>query len=123
MNQRLIHPSLMANLYRFFNSTCAIQNPTVTAGDYGETEPASWSNQETNIDCVISRIKGGSEGNEVRREDKTIVLHPYGIILDGVFTITEKDRILSDSVAYDVLSVDYDSKSTYTSLICERIVW
>ena len=123
MIQRLIHPSLMTSLYRFFNSTCAIQNPTVTAGDYGETEPESWTSSETDIDCVISRIDNSSDGNEVRREDKTVVLHPYGIILDGVFTITEKDRILSDSVAYDVLSVDFDSKSTYTSLICERIVW
>ncbi len=123
MTQRMIHPGLMTNLFRFFNSKCAIQNPTVTAGDYGETEPASWASSETDIDCVISRIKGGSEGNEVRRKDKTIVLAPYGIVLDGVFTVTEKDRILSDSVAYDILSVDYDSKSTYTSLICERIKW
>ena len=123
MTKRMIHPGLMANLFRFFNSKCAIQNPTVTAGVYGETEPASWTSSETDIDCVISRIKGGSQGNEVRRSDKTVVLAPYGIVLDGVFTVTEKDRILSDSVAYDVLSVDYDSKSTMTSLICERIVW
>lgn len=121
MTQRLIHPKLMSSLVRFFNSKCAIQNPTITAGDYGNTEPSTWANQDIDIDCVISRIKGGSQGNEVRRKDKTIVLHPYGIILDGVFTATEKDRILSDNVAYDILSVDYDSKSTITSLICERI--
>ncbi len=121
MNQRLIHPKLMTNLFRFFNSVCAIQNPTIAAGDYGNTEPSTWANQDIDIDCVISRIDSGSEGNEVRRSDKTIVLHPYGIILDGVFTVTEKDRILSDSIAYDILSVDFDSKSTYTKLICERI--
>lgn len=121
MNQRLIHPDLMTNLYRFFNSTCAIQNPTIVAGDLGNSDPSSWASSETDIDCVISRIKGGSDGNEIRRKDKTIVLHPYGIILDGVFTVTEKDRILSDSVAYDILTYDYDSKSTYTSLVCELI--
>ena len=120
MIQRLIHPDLTTSLFRFFNSTCAIQNPTIPTD--GETEPSSWTSQDTDIDCVISRIKGGSAGNEIRRKDKTIVLHPYGIILDGVFTVTEKDRILSDSIAYDILSIDYDSKSTYTSLICERII-
>ena len=122
MNQRLIHPNLMNSLFRFFNSKCAIQNPTIVAGDLGNSDPTSWSSSETGIDCVISRIKGGSAGNELRRKDKTIVLHPYGIILDGVFTVTEKDRILSDSVAYDILSVDFDSKSTMTSLICELII-
>ena len=123
MTKRMIHPGLMANLFRFFNSKCAIQNPTVTAGNYGNTKPSTWTNQDIDIDCVISRIDSGTEGNEVRRKDKTIVLHPYGIILGGVFTVTEKDRILSDSIAYDILSVDYDSKSTMTSLICERIKW
>ncbi len=123
MNQRLIHPKLMPSLFRFFNSVCAIQNPTITAGDYGNTEPSTWANQDIDIDCVISRISNSSDGNEIRREDKTVVLAPYGIVLDGVFTVTEKDRILSDNVAYDILSVDYDSKSTMTSLICERIKW
>lgn len=123
MNQRLIHPDLMTSLYRFFNSTCAIQSGTITAGDYGNSDVgAPWTSTSTDVDCVISRIKGGSEGNEIRRKDKTIVLHPYGIILDGVFTVVEYNRILSDSVAYDVLSVDYDSKSTMTSLVCELIV-
>lgn len=122
MNQRLIHPDLMTNLYRFFNSTCDIQTPTIVAGDYGNSDPSSWISTSTNVDCVISRIKKGSQGNEVRRSDKTIVLHPYGIILDGLFTVTEKDRILSDGTAYDILSVDYDSKDTYTSLICELII-
>lgn len=121
MNQRLIHPGLMSSLFRFFNSKCAIQNPTIAAGDLGNSDPSSWASSETDIDCVISRIKGGSDGNEVRRKDKTIVLHPYGIILDGVFAVTEKDRILSDSVAYDILTYDYDSKSTMTSLVCELI--
>ena len=121
MNQRLIHPDLMTSLYRFFNSTCAIQTPTIVAGDLGNSDPSSWTSTDTDIDCVISRISNSSEGNEVRRKDKTIVLHPYGIILDGVFTVTEQDRILSDSVAYDILTIDYDSKSTYTSLVCEII--
>lgn len=121
MNQRLIHPRLMTSLYRFFNSKCAIQNPTIVPGALGNSDPSSWASSETDIDCVISRISNSSEGNEVRRKDKTIVLHPYGIILDGVFTVTEKDRILSDSVAYDVLTVDFDSKSTMTSLVCELI--
>jgi hypothetical protein len=121
MIQRLIHPGLMTSLFRFFNSKCAIQNPTIVSGDLGNSDPSSWASSETDIDCVISRISNSSEGNEVRRKDKTIVLHPYGIILDGVFTVTEKDRILSDSVAYDILTVDYDSKSTMTSLVCELI--
>lgn len=121
MNQRLIHPKLMSSLFRFFNSKCAIQNPTIVAGDLGNSDPTSWASSETDIDCVISRISNSSEGNEVRRKDKTIALHPYGIILKGVFTVTEKDRILSDSVAYDILTVDYDSKSTMTSLVCELI--
>jgi len=120
MIQRMIHPGLMPNLIRFFNSICAIQNPTIPTD--GESDPSAWTNQDIDINCVISRIKGGSAGNEVRREDKTVVLHTYGIILDGIFTVTEKDRILSDSDAYDILSVDFDSKSTYTSLICERII-
>ncbi len=121
MNQRLIHPGLMTSLFRFFNAKCAIQNPTIIPGELGNSDPSSWASSETDIDCVISRISNSSEGNEVRRKDKTIVLHPYGIILDGVFTVTEKDRILSDSVAYDILTVDYDSKSTMTSLVCELI--
>lgn len=121
MNQRLIHPRLMTSLFRFFNSKCAIQNPTIVPGSLRTSDPTSWTSSETDIDCVISRISNSSEGNEVRRKDKTIVLHPYGIILDGVFTVTEKDRILSDSVAYDILTVDYDSKNTMTSLVCERI--
>lgn len=121
MEQRLIHPKLMSGLYRFFNSVCAIQNPTIVAGDLGNSDPSSWASSDTDIDCVISRIKGGSDGNEIRRKDKTIVLHPYAIILKGVYTVTEKDRILSDSVAYDILTYDYDSKSNMTSLICELI--
>lgn len=121
MNKYLIHADLMANLFRFFNSTCDIQTPTVDGGDYGGSDPTSWTNVTTDIDCVISRISNSSEGNEIRRKDKTIVLHPYGIILDGVFTIDETNRIVSNSLNYDVLSVNYDSKNTYTSLICEII--
>ena len=123
MNQRLIHPDLMNSLYRFFNSTCSIQEPTLVPGDYGETENFTWADSETGIDCVISRIKQGANGYEIRREDKTVVLHPYGIILKGVYTLTENSRIVSDSQAYDIIAKDYDSKSNMTSLICEQIEW
>lgn len=123
MNQRLIHPDLMTNLYRFFNSTCSIQVPTLVPGDVGETNDKTWADVTTDIDCVISRIKQGSSGYEIRREDKTVVLHPYGIILKGVYTLTEDNRIVSNSQAYDILAKDYDSKSNMTSLICEQIEW
>jgi len=123
MNQRLIHPDLMTSLYRFFNSTCDIQEPTLVPGEYGETQDKTWISTETDIDCVISRIKQGANGYEIRREDKTIVLHPYGIVLKGIYTITENNRILSGSDTYDIIAKDYDSKSSMTSLICERIEW
>ena len=121
MNKFLIHPNLMSSLFRFFNSTCDIQEPTYPTD--GETEPSGWTSVESDVNCVISRIKGGSDGNEIRRSDKTVVLHPYGIVLDGVYSVTESNSILSSGNRYDILSVDYDSKGNMTSLICERIKW
>ncbi len=121
MNQRLIHPDLIASLYRFFNSTCSIQSPTIVAGPYGNTDPSSWTTTDEDVKCDISRISNSSEGNEVRRKDMTIVLHPYAIVLQGVYTVSESYRIVSAGVNYDVMSVNYDSKSNYTSLICELL--
>lgn len=122
MNKYLIHPDLMTNMKGFLAQTCSIQEFTLNDPDTtGETEDKTWTDIYTGIDCKISRFTHGK--NEVRRPDKTVVLHPYSIVLDGVYTVGEGNRIASDGSYYDILSVDYDSHNTFTSLVCERIKW
>ncbi len=121
MNKRLIHPDLMSSLTYVLDQTCSIQSFANDAGTIGETEDKTWSDVTTDISCKIARFTHGK--NEIRREDKTVVLHPYSIVLDGIYSITEGNRIASEGSYYNILSVDYDSHNTFTSLVCERVKW
>ena len=122
MNKSLIHSDLMASLTYVLAQTCSIQNYSLNDPDsVGETEDKTWADVTTGISCKISRLSHGK--NEIRRPDKTIVLHPYAIVLDGVYSVTEDNRISSGGNYYDILSVDFDSHNTFTSLVCERVVW
>jgi len=124
MNNNLIHPQLMENLVGFFPHICDIETATYSADGVGDVSEdlKSWASLEADVQCKISAWNSQREGNEMRRSDSTIVLHPYVVMLQGLYTtISERDRVVSDSINYDILSIDVDSESTMTRLVCERL--
>jgi len=121
MDKRLIHPDLMNDLEDyFFTKDCTIQTPTIASS--GETEPSGWSNKLTELKGKKAEISALRSGDEIRRKDGTIVMHPWTVVLNSYQpTITEKDRLVINSVNYDILSVHFDSEDQITRLIVEVV--
>lgn len=123
MNKYLINPKMLDGLKSFFEEVCDIEEYEIPANDYGEVGESAkvWKTKLAEIDCDISDFNLQRTGHEVRRFDKTVVQHPYAIMLRGLYAVTEKDRVLANSKYYNIISVDYDSKDIMTRLICEIV--
>jgi hypothetical protein len=123
MKNTLVHPKLMNNLYRFFPKEGNVERGTIPENDLGDTveDVQEYSVLHEGVRCRISSFNTSREGDEIRRRDKTIVLHPYGIVLKGVYDCKESDRFTCEGKVYDILGVDPDSENSYTRLITEII--
>ena len=123
MRNSLIHPKLMDNLYRFFPDIGNVERGTLVPNEVGDTaeELTEFEVLHEDVKCRISAWSGERKGDEYRRPDKTVVLHPYQIVLKGVYDCKESDRFVHLDKTYDILSVDYDSENNYTRLITEII--
>ena len=121
MDKRLIHPDLMNDLEDyFFTEDCTIQTPNALTS--GETEPSGWTDKLTELKGKIAEISALRSGDKVMRKDGTIVMHPWVVVLSTYqATIVEKDRLVIDSVNYDILSVHFDSEDQITRLIVEVV--
>lgn len=121
MVKRFIHPKFVDSLAGFFPDTCVIQSSTEVLGDNHETGTyaKTWTDTLTDIRATI----GDSRGEEVRQKDKTYAISSHKICLQGDYAVTEKQRAVIDSINYDILSVDKDSRTQLTRLICRRIIW
>ena len=116
----MIHPDMMTKLTDFFPETCEIQSATVASS--GETEPSGWTDKLTGLKGRISEWNPSRKGDVMRREDGTIIMHPWHVVLQTYqSTITEKDRLVIGSTNYDILSVHFDSEDEMTRLIVEIV--
>ena len=115
----LIHPSLLARLWRFYPSTVTIQQYTAVQNTYGE-EVKTWANLAGHIDLDCSKAAAG--GREVKRPDGTIAVSPWRIAIAGIYaSITPKMHAVLGGVTFDILDVQHDSQSKTTYLDCEVV--
>lgn len=115
----LMHPSLLARMNHFYNSTVTIQEYTPAQNSYGE-EVKAWANLASHIDLQCSRAAAG--GREVKRPDGTIAISPWRIAISEYKpSIVPKMRAVLGSANYDILAVEHDSKGNTTSLDCEIV--
>ena len=122
MNKNMIHTDMIEAMEDFFPDTCVIQECAETLGDYGETGKKSkvWTDKITDIKAAI----GDSQfGTEQKQANKTYAISTHKILLNGEYNVIEKDRAVIDSVNYDILSVDKDSRLKTTRLVCEVVLW
>lgn len=115
----IMHPSLLARMDHFYNSTVTIQEYTAAQNTYGE-EVETWANVAGLIDMQCSRAAVG--GDEVKRPDGTIAISPWRIaISEYQASIVPKMRAVLGGANYDILAVHHDSKGNTTSLDCEIV--
>ena len=113
----IMHPSLLARMDHFYNSTVTIQEYTAVQNTYGE-EVKTWVNVALHVDLQCSRAAVG--GREVKRPDGTIAISPWRIAISGIHTsVVPKMRAVLGGANYDILVVQHDSKGNTTSLDCE----
>jgi len=116
----IMHPSLLARMDHFYNSTVTIQSYTAPQDSYGEESPKTWANIAGLVDMQCSRAAQG--GDEVKRPDGTIAVSPWRIaISEYQASIVPKMRAVLGGVNYDILAAYHDSKGNTTSLDCEIV--
>ena len=124
MNNTLIHPRLAANQKNFFTDAATIQEYTEAKDAHGQPIK-TWADKLVTGEILvdIDATIGMSSGEEVKQKDKTYAISTHKILLRGIYTVTEKDRAVIDSVNYDILSVDKDSKKVFTRLLTRIVIW
>ena len=103
------------------NRTCNIQRKTLTADGRGGATSA-WANVYTSIPCRIS-TQSGQEKEIYARETNNIFRNMY-IEYSANYTITEQDRVVSDSITWDIASietVDSFSNEHHQKIVIRRL--
>lgn len=120
MTGDLIHPAMVSALYKFYPSSCTIQQRTDTRDAAGQPIP-SWSDVEEHIDLACRIAPNG--GREVKQTNKSYAVSSHTIALQGQYTtITTKHRVVAASQAYDILAVEHDGQGETTRLTVEVVV-
>ena len=110
--QPIMHERLLTALYRYYPSTCTIQEATYTVDTVGEPQPA-WADFLTDLPCRISP----AGGREMKLPDQTYEVASHTINLGGYYpTITVVMRAVIDGATYDILSIEYDGNHFTTRL-------
>lgn len=120
MTRTLIHSRLLSNLANFYPDTGTVQEKDPTQNSYGEESPG-WTDLAGHVDlsCAIASMPNGSE---TKRPDGTIAIHVRRAALAGIYEdVLPKMQFVADSVAYNILSVQHDSRSKTTYLTLERV--
>ncbi len=124
MNNTLIHPKLASNQKNFFTDSATIQSYTEALDAVGQPIK-TWADKLVTGEILvdIGATIGMSSGEEVKLKDKTYAISTHKILLRGNYTVTEKDRVVIDSITFDILSVDKDSKKVFTRLLTRIVIW
>lgn len=117
MNTSIVHPDMITSLDRFFTKTCTIQEFTYSSDKYN-AQKKTWKDKHRNVKCAV----GEDTQQEIKQEDKTIRNSTHRIILQGVYDVTELDRVKIDDNYYDILLATEGMQGEKTSLICEKVV-
>ena len=118
----LVHKNMVAATKRF-DKTALIERYTETQNDIGEIV-RDWSTLHSDVDATIAIVgpaaAAGSRQGEIRRQDDTIVMEGFVILLDGDYRdVTEQDRITIDATVYDIQRVEPATTDRITRILCE----
>ena len=118
MSRTLVRTTrLNGKLENIATHTCTIQEVTNTKDDFSE-DVESWSNISGLVDLPC--FKGNESGGEALLPDRTQKIDSEVINIIGYKdTITSTNRVVVDSVTYDILNVGFDPSKTLTRLNVE----
>lgn len=103
----------------FFPHTVTIQNATLTRDEYGEPDEA-WADATGLVDIPAAIAPAGA--GERRTVTSVFLEATHTIALDGVYAVTTRQRAVDqDGNAYDITSVERDTLSVWTRLICRKV--
>lgn len=121
MTRSVIHPKLLARLQEhFFTDRCAIEEATDSQNDFGEVEK-EWAVVQGHeaIPCTIAPVDSPEERNDAQM---TVTDATHTIMLAGHFPdVATAQRAVVGETAYDIRSVDVDSKATMTRLMVRLV--
>lgn len=125
MLSSIVHPKLLVNLPKIFNSLCTIEPETVTQDPNSGEETITYAPDALmrNIPCYVEPIPAAKE---IRRPDQTIVTEAFVIVLKGYYEridVEDQVRVLTglQTDVYNILNVYYDDTATHTYLECEKV--
>ena len=85
-------------------NTCTAQRNTAGAQDAYGTPADTWADHLTDIACRLKTGVGGEGGGMEVTVGAEVVIADYKLFLGDV-DITEQDRVIIDSITYEVLLV------------------
>lgn len=111
----LVHPSWLTRLApTFFASTATVQRATMTQSSTG-AQVATWAalSGHEGLRCRIAP----ATATEVRSQTQVFAEYTHTVVLAGYYaTVTELDRVVVDSVTYEIVGVQFDGNDTMTRL-------
>jgi len=120
VDKQLLHPDLLTSLWRFYPSSCTIQQATVDLNSFGE-EVLTFEDLAGHVDipCAVSPLSGG----EVRGVELISEISGFRVALEGYFpSIVPKMRAVIDGgVVFDIRHAEADSHHRTTYLTCEVV--
>jgi SPP1 family predicted phage head-tail adaptor len=98
--------------------TCTLQTVTVGADAIGGMTE-TWANTYTGVECRLSPLTGGPE---VIEGEQLSALNVYMLTVHHDQTITDKMRVVHDSVTYEIRSLhDTHSERTGRRAVCVKL--
>lgn len=88
----------MSGIERLFNATLSIERKSLGAADDYNEHAESWAVVAADVPCRIQ----GMRGRENTENKQAVLVTHLAVMLAGT-DLTEKDRVLSDGVSYEVL--------------------
>lgn len=112
----LVHPQMLNRLApTFFASTATVQRATTTQSSTGAAL-VTWSNLSGHVGlrCRIAP----ATAQEQRSPGQVFAEYTHTVTVAGYYaTVTELDRVVVDSVTYEIVGVQFDGNDAQTRLL------
>lgn len=132
MVRQVIPNRWLENNANFFSSFATIQEPTITQDEFGGLV-TTWSDYGllTAIPCSVAPASSSPQKQEARQPDITSINKTWHCTLKGhypnqindsqrvqIWKLNSKDEV-THLMSLNIISVEQDSHSTMTRLLCE----
>ena len=114
----LSHPRLPQNMHRFYNALATIQRFLRYDNDPTTNRPIPVYDVTQDVRCYYEL---NQSGQEIRRNDGTIVQEGYNFMFEGLIALDTRDSVRMLGVRFDVIMSNFDPTNRFTFAIMERV--